>query len=212
MKNFIKEFLRRGIVAAWVGPIVLAVIYLILQNNGIIESLSVNEVCIGIFSLTFLAFIAGGLNSIHKFEKLIKKDISHETFSLYNALWIAYKEAVGDEAHKKDFIKLLNIKVIPQDNELKAARQFAKKQLPKLYDKLKALETRKTEVDQMIIWSNKQDFSFVNNYKYEKSTEKGHLKNFDSHSQIGVYRGNAKCKTQSAKCWVCDAIIKNRSF
>ena len=69
MKNFIKEFLRRGIVAAWVGPIVLAVIYLILQNNGIIESLSVNEVCIGIFSLTFLAFIAGGLNSIHKFEK-----------------------------------------------------------------------------------------------------------------------------------------------
>ena len=102
------------------------------------------------------------------FEKLIKKDISHETFSLYNALWIAYKETVGDEAHKKDFIKLLNIKVIPQDNELKAARQFAKKNLPKLYDKLKALESRKAEVDQMIIWSNKQDFSFVSNYKYEK--------------------------------------------
>lgn len=102
------------------------------------------------------------------FEKLIKKDISHETFSLYNALWIAYKEIVGDEAHKKDFIKLLNIKVIPQDNELKAARQFAKKNLPKLYDKLKALEIRKAEVDQMIIWSNKQDFSFVDNYKYEK--------------------------------------------
>ena len=102
------------------------------------------------------------------FEKLIKKDISHETFSLYNALWIAYKETVGDEAHKKDFIKLLNIKAIPQDNELKAARQFAKKNLPKLYDKLKALESRKAEVDQMIIWSNKQDFSFVSNYKYEK--------------------------------------------
>ena len=102
------------------------------------------------------------------FEKLIKKDISHETFSLYNALWIAYKETVGDEAHKKDFIKLLNIRAIPQDNELKAARQFAKKNLPKLYDKLKALESRKAEVDQMIIWSNKQDFSFVSNYKYEK--------------------------------------------
>lgn len=102
------------------------------------------------------------------FEKLIKKDISHETFSLYNALWIAYKETVGDEAHKKDFIKLLNIKAIPQDNELKAARHLAKKNLPKLYDKLKALESRKAEVDQMIIWSNKQDFSFVSNYKYEK--------------------------------------------
>ena len=102
------------------------------------------------------------------FEKLIKKDISHETFSLYNALWIAYKQIIGDEAHKKDFIKLLNIRAIPQDNELKAARQFAKKNLPKLYDKLKALESRKAEVDQMIIWSNKQDFSFVGNYKYEK--------------------------------------------
>ena len=70
MKNFLKEFFRRGIVAAAFGPIVLAFIYLILKINGIIETLNVNEVIIGIFSLTFLAFIAGGLNSIHKFEKI----------------------------------------------------------------------------------------------------------------------------------------------
>lgn len=78
------------------------------------------------------------------FEKLIKKDISDETFSLYNALWIAYKDILGNEAaHKTDFLKLLNIKSIPQDNKLKEKRQAAKKKLPKLKKKLKDLESRK---------------------------------------------------------------------
>ena len=102
------------------------------------------------------------------FEKLIKKDISDETFSLYNALWIAYKENIGDEAHKKDFIKLLNIKSIPQDNELKEKRQAAKKLLPELNKKLKNLEVRKKDLEQTIQWLDKQKSQIVDQYKYEK--------------------------------------------
>ncbi len=70
MKKFVLEFLRRGLIAAGIGPIVLAIVYLILQQVSAIETLSVNQVCIGIFSITALAFIAGGMNAIYQIEQL----------------------------------------------------------------------------------------------------------------------------------------------
>ena len=70
MKKNIWEFFRHGLVAAGFGPIVLAILYLILQHQGVIETLTVNEVCFGIFSLSALAFIAGGMNVIYQLERL----------------------------------------------------------------------------------------------------------------------------------------------
>lgn len=70
MKKIALEFFRRGLVACGFGPIVLALIYLILQRSGAIESLGVNQVCTGIFSLSGLAFIMGGMNIIYQFERL----------------------------------------------------------------------------------------------------------------------------------------------
>ena len=70
MNKIVKEFLRRGIAACGLGPIVLAVLYLILQHSGAVESLTVNDVCVGIFSLSALAFIAGGMNVIYQIEQL----------------------------------------------------------------------------------------------------------------------------------------------
>ena len=70
MKKFVLEFLRRGFIAAGIGPIVLAIVYLILQRSADVSTLSVHEVCIGIFSLTTLAFIAGGTNAIYQVERL----------------------------------------------------------------------------------------------------------------------------------------------
>lgn len=70
MKKIVLEFFNRGLVACGFGPMVLAVIYLILQRAGAIQSLSVNQVCTGIFSLTGLAFIVGGMNVIYQFERL----------------------------------------------------------------------------------------------------------------------------------------------
>ena len=69
MKKFALEFLRRGLVACGLGPIVLAVLYLVLKANGV-ETLTVDEVCLGIFSLTALAFIAGGMNAVYQMERL----------------------------------------------------------------------------------------------------------------------------------------------
>ena len=70
MKKFVLDFLRRGLIAAGIGPIVLAFVYLILQQASAIETLSVNQVCIGIFSITALAFIVGGMNAIYQIERL----------------------------------------------------------------------------------------------------------------------------------------------
>ena len=70
MKRFFLEFLRRGAIASGIGPIVLAIIYMILHQAADVETLTVNQVCIGIFSLTTLAFIAGGLNALYQIERL----------------------------------------------------------------------------------------------------------------------------------------------
>lgn len=70
MKRFVLVFLRRGLFAAGIGPIVLAILYMILKFSSSVATLSVNQVCIGIFSLTALAFIAGGMNAIYQIERL----------------------------------------------------------------------------------------------------------------------------------------------
>lgn len=70
MKQFSLEFLRRGLVACGFGPVVLAILYLILQESAGLETLTVKEVCTGIISLTILAFITGGMNAIYQMERL----------------------------------------------------------------------------------------------------------------------------------------------
>lgn len=70
MKKFILDFVRRGLTACGLGPIVLAILYLILHQSSVIDLLTVSEVCTGIFSLTALAFVAGGVNAIYQIERL----------------------------------------------------------------------------------------------------------------------------------------------
>lgn len=70
MKQNILEFLRRGLIGCGFGPIVLAVIYLILQNQGIMHTITINQVCTGILSLAALAFIVGGSGIVYQIERL----------------------------------------------------------------------------------------------------------------------------------------------
>lgn len=70
MKKHILDFIRRGAAACGLGPLVLAILYIVLEQNGTLEILTVHQVCIGIFSLSALAFIAGGMNAIYQIEQL----------------------------------------------------------------------------------------------------------------------------------------------
>lgn len=69
MKKFVLDFLRRGLTACGFGPVVLAIVYLILQQSAGIATLTINQVCIGIFSITALAFVAGGMNALYQIEQ-----------------------------------------------------------------------------------------------------------------------------------------------
>ena len=70
MKRIVFDFFRRGLAACGFGPLVLAVLYLILQGQGLLDVLTVREVCMGIFTLAALAFIAGGMNVLYRIERL----------------------------------------------------------------------------------------------------------------------------------------------
>ena len=70
MKKIALDFARRGMVSMGLGPIILAILYLIMDCQGLVGELTVDRVCIGIFSLSALAFIAGGLNCLYQIERL----------------------------------------------------------------------------------------------------------------------------------------------
>ena len=70
MKSFFKEFFKRGFISAWGGPFILAMIYYIVGRTENIENIPVNEVSLGILSITLMAFISGGITAIYQSEKL----------------------------------------------------------------------------------------------------------------------------------------------
>ena len=70
MKGTGLEFVRRGLIACGFGPLVLVVVYLILQQEVGIETLTVQQVCRGILSMSALAFLAGGMNVVYQVERL----------------------------------------------------------------------------------------------------------------------------------------------
>lgn len=70
MRKTALKFVRRGLVAGGFGPVILAVLYIIIERSGEIVSLTASQVCTGIFSLYALAFIAGGMNVVYQIERL----------------------------------------------------------------------------------------------------------------------------------------------
>ena len=70
MKSFWKDFLFRGLIACAGGPIVLAIIYGIIGATGEVTSLTPQEVCLGILTITLLAFTVAGMTAIYQVEKL----------------------------------------------------------------------------------------------------------------------------------------------
>ena len=70
MKKFWKEFLLRGLLCASGGPVVLAIIYEILDILGTADTLPLSEASLSILAITLLAFIAAGMTAIYQMEQL----------------------------------------------------------------------------------------------------------------------------------------------
>ena len=72
MKTHIKDFCVRGALFAWGGPVILAIVWSVLQAAGVVTTLTVNEVVLGIASMTIMAFIAAGVSIVYQIESLPK--------------------------------------------------------------------------------------------------------------------------------------------
>ena len=66
MKKFWEIFFMRGVVAGWGGPIVLAIIYLCLGLSGVVQTLDVFQVVLGIVSSFVMAFVAAGISAVYQ--------------------------------------------------------------------------------------------------------------------------------------------------
>ena len=69
MKKFILEFLRNGLFACGGGPIVWAIVYLILSGTGVATEVSAGKVAIEVLTITILAFVAGGIGAVYRVER-----------------------------------------------------------------------------------------------------------------------------------------------
>lgn len=70
MKTYAKEFMKRGLMAAGGGPVVLAIVYGCLGAAGAVSSLTPGQVCMGILTVTLMAFIAAGITVVYQIERL----------------------------------------------------------------------------------------------------------------------------------------------
>ncbi len=70
MKKYIVEFLKRGLTFSVGGPVVLAIVYGILGATGTAVSLTPREVCLGILTVSLMAFVAAGITVVYTAEKL----------------------------------------------------------------------------------------------------------------------------------------------
>lgn len=70
MKHYVKRFALKGLFVCGVGPVVLAVVYAILNRFGVLEVVTVEKFVTEVISVTILAFIAGGISMVYEIEKL----------------------------------------------------------------------------------------------------------------------------------------------
>ena len=70
MKKYVLEFVKRGLMAAAGGPVILAIIYGCLGMTGTVTAIAPVEASLGILSITLMAFIAAGITMIYQVESL----------------------------------------------------------------------------------------------------------------------------------------------
>ncbi len=70
MKKYVLEFIKRGLMAASGGPLILGIVYGIIGVTGEVASFAPSEVSMGILTVTLMAFIAAGITVVYQMEQL----------------------------------------------------------------------------------------------------------------------------------------------
>lgn len=72
MKKFWMAFAKRGMMAAWGGPVILCIVWACLWHVDVIQELGAGEAILSVVSSLVLAFIAAGISVIYQLEQLPK--------------------------------------------------------------------------------------------------------------------------------------------
>lgn len=70
MKEFIKNFCKRGLVAFGFGPVIMAIVYISLELAGVEGTLGFIEFSKQILIVSAMAFVAAGISAIYNVERL----------------------------------------------------------------------------------------------------------------------------------------------
>ncbi|MBP3940879.1 MAG: DUF3021 domain-containing protein [Christensenellaceae bacterium] len=91
MNKYFKEFLRRGLIFGGFGPIILGIIYAILDSTIENFALSGNQILIAILSVYLLAFVQAGASVFNQIESFsLPKSLFCHLGLLYAAYTICY--------------------------------------------------------------------------------------------------------------------------
>ena len=72
MKKYVKQFCIRGLMWAWGGPVIMAIVWMAMHGAGAISGLTVDQAVLGILTMTVMAFIAAGISVVYQIETLPK--------------------------------------------------------------------------------------------------------------------------------------------
>ena len=93
MNKYVKNFLQRGIAFGGFGPVILAIIYAILEKTVPDFTITGYEICFGIISTYILAFVQAGVTVFNQIEhwSLPKSLFFHFTslFAAYSLCYVA---------------------------------------------------------------------------------------------------------------------------
>ncbi len=70
MKRIVVDFFKRGLIASVGGPIILAIVYLVLDKNLTGYELTFTKVAREILTVSAMAFVASGVSVIYNIERL----------------------------------------------------------------------------------------------------------------------------------------------
>lgn len=70
MKEFVKNFCKRGLVAFGFGPVIMAIVYIFLEIAGVGGALGFIELSKQILIVSAMAFVAAGISAIYNVERL----------------------------------------------------------------------------------------------------------------------------------------------
>ncbi len=91
MNKYLKEFFHRGLIFAGFGPVILGIIYAILEKTVENFSLGGIEILIAIISVYILAFVQAGATVFNQIESFsVPKSLLCHLSSIYVAYVLCY--------------------------------------------------------------------------------------------------------------------------